>query len=262
MKSKKTAWARKYAAIRLKLKREIIRRKAAEKNLKEQGRDHKSLMANSQHLSRRILLAQENERKEISQRLHNQVAQILVGISLYLGVLKKDLSPGSHVFKSKMIRIQNLVEKLLGIVRQFSYDLRPAALDHLGLIPTLKTYVDKFTKRTGIPVVFNACSGAEELSNAKRTLLYRVAQEALSNVARHSQASFVEVDVQKNNENICLKIKDNGKPFFSDPDMAPKKGRRLGLPGMRERVEMANGRLTVEFLKDTGTEVDAEVPIS
>jgi len=263
MKIKKTASTQKYDEIWLKLKQEIIRRKAAEKSLKEQGRGHKSLMANSQHLSRRILLAQENERKEISQKLHNQVAQILVGISLYLGVLKNDMSPDSDTFKTKMIRIQKLVEKLLSIVRRFAHDLRPAALDHLGLIPTLTSYIEKFTKRTGIPVAFNASSGAEELSNAKRTLLYRVAQEALSNVARHSRASFVEVDIQKIKENnIVLTIKDNGKILFNDTVTPRKKGRRLGLPGIRERVEMVKGRLTVEFLKDIGTEVGAEVPIS
>jgi signal transduction histidine kinase len=139
--------------------------------------------------------------------------------------------------------------------------LRPTVLDDLGLIPALHTYMKTFTTETGIRVSLSAFAGLEQVNGEKRTVLYRVAQEALTNVARHAHASHVEVKIQKQADAICMRIKDNGKGFLARSDSHPKKDKRLGLLGMRERLDMVGGSLTVTSTPGKGTTVLAQLPI-
>jgi len=139
--------------------------------------------------------------------------------------------------------------------------LRPTLLDDLGLIPALHSYMNGFTKRTGILIRFKARQDVEKLNSVKRTVLYRVAQAALTNVAQHAQASHVNVDIQKNHRFIHMQIKDNGKSFQVERVLFAKKNKRLGLLGMRERVEMVGGIFRVESVKGTGTTIGAQVPV-
>ena len=188
------------------LKREIVRRKAIEAALKKSKQYASQLLAESlglqeqlRHLSRQILQAQEEERKRISRELHDDIAQVLTAISFHLAVLKKEAAPNGKGLKEKIAHTQRLVEKSVNIVHQFAGQLRPAALDDLGLIPALHSYVKDFAKRTGLSVHFTSFTRGrmEQLDSAKRTVLYRVAQEALINVARHAHASLVNVQHPK-----------------------------------------------------------------
>jgi signal transduction histidine kinase len=152
------------------------------------------------------------------------------------------------------------VEKSLQIVHQFARELRPASLDDLGLIPALHTYIKDFPKRRGRRIQFAAFAGVEAMDNDKRTVLYRVAQEALTNVAKHAQASVVRVAIIKAPAGVCLEIADNGKAFNVDRVVSGQGGQRLGLIGMRERVEMVGGRFSVVSGPGKGTTIRAEIP--
>ena len=131
-------------------------------------------------------------------------------------------------------------------------------LDDLGLIPALHSFMKHFRAETGIRVSLTAFAAVEQLDGDKRTVLYRVAQEALTNVARHAQASRAEVKLQKLDGAVCMTITDNGKCFQVERVLHAKKSKRLGLLGMRERVEMVGGKFTVESAPGKGTTIRAD----
>jgi signal transduction histidine kinase len=252
-------------------KKEIGRRQAAEKALKESKQHYSLLLEQSRHmaeqlrrLSRQILSAQEEERRRISRDLHDEVGQVLTGINLHLATLKKEATANTKDLKRKIARTQRLVEKSVSIVHQFAGQLRPAALDDLGLIPALRSYLKDFAKRTGLSIRFASftCGRMEQLDRARRTVLYRVAQEALVNVAKHAQASLVKVRVQQLHRVIRMDVNDNGKSFEVQRVLSAKRNKGLGLLGMRERVEMVGGRFAVESAPGKGTTIRAEIPFA
>jgi signal transduction histidine kinase len=211
-------------------------------------------------LYREILSAQENERNKISRELHDVIGQTLTGINIRLATLKKEAAASTKGLDRNIARTQRLVEHSVSIVHRFARQLRPAALDDLGLIPALHSFLKSFTERTGIRASLTAFATVERLDTAKRTVLYRVAQEALTNVARHAHASRVEVSIQKLSKSICMKINDDGKSFNVERVLHSNGGKRLGLLGMRERLEMVNGSFDVESAPGQGTTVIARIP--
>jgi signal transduction histidine kinase len=255
------------AASNLELKQEVLQRKTAEEALKKSERHYSKLLEQSnrlqgqlRRLSRQILSAQEDERKNISRELHDVIAQTLTGINVRLSALAKEAAINTKGLDRNIARTQRLVEKSVDIVHQFARELRPAVLDDLGLIPALHSFVKIFSKRTRILVHLKAFAEVEQLPIAKRTVLFRVAQEALTNVARHAQASRVEVSIQKLPDSVCMKIKDDGKSFQVDRVLHGKGSKRLGLLGMRERLEMVGGHFAVESAEGKGTTVIAQIP--
>jgi signal transduction histidine kinase len=135
-------------------------------------------------------------------------------------------------------------------------------LDDVGLIPALHTFMKSFRQETGIQVSLSAFAAVEQVNEVKRTVLYRVAQEALTNIARHAQASRAEVRIQKLDGAICMKIADNGKGFQKERVLHAKKNKRLGLVGMRERLEMVRGNFTIESAPGKGTTILAQIPLA
>jgi signal transduction histidine kinase len=205
-------------------------------------------------------LAQEDERKRISRELHDVIAQTLTGINVQLTALAKGAAINPKDLVRNIARTQQAVEKAVDIVHEFARELRPAVLDDLGLIPALHSFVKTFSQRTRVHVQLKAFAGVEQLDIAKRTVLFRVAQEALTNVARHAQAGRVEVSILKFADRIVLKIKDDGKSFQVKPVLHGKGSKRLGLLGMRERVEMIGGTFDVESAPGRGTTIQVEIP--
>jgi PAS domain S-box-containing protein len=253
------------------LKREMVQRKAVEAALEENEQYSRQLLAESlqlqkqlRHLSHQVLQAQEEERKRISRELHDEIGQVLTAINFHLATLKKEAAPNSKDLQRKITRTQRLVEKSVAIVHRFAGQLRPAALDDLGLIPALHSYMKDFAKRTGLAIRFTSFTlgKIEQLDSAKRTVLYRVAQEALVNVAKHAQASLVKVRIQKLHRVIRMDVKDNGKSFEVQRVWSTRRNKGLGLLGMRERVEMVGGRFAVESAPGKGTTVRAEIPFA
>ncbi len=252
------------AASNAKLKQEIIHRQAVEAALTKSEHHAQSLLKQSRLLQKKIrgmshqnLLALENQRKEISHELHDKISQVLIGINVRLAVFTRT----SGVDSQAMAPVRDLVEKSVRIVHDYARELRPAMLDQLGLIPTLSTYINEIPKRKGRQILFTATPDVEALDNDKRTVLYRVAQEALVNVTKHAQARNVGVTLRHARGGVCLEITDDGKAFDVDLLSSPQWSQRLGLTGMRERVEMVNGVFSIVSTPGKGTTIRAVIPV-
>jgi signal transduction histidine kinase len=257
------------AAANLRLKRETERRKSAEQSLRQGERHYAQLLAESRqmqeqlrHLSHQILMAQEEERKQISRELHDEIAQALAGINVYLATLKSEAALNTKGLDRKITRTQRLVEKSVDIVHRFARELRPTVLDDLGLIPALHSFMKGFTKRTHIKIHFTAFAEVEQLNGTKRTVLFRVAQEALNNIAKHANAGLVKVSLQKISGAVRMEINDDGKSFRVERVLLATRNKRLGLVGMRERVEMVGGSFHIESAPGKGTTVHAQIPFN
>ena len=255
------------AASNRKLEREIVRRQAGEKALKESEQQQRRLLEEARQmqdqlrlLSHKILQAQEEERKRISRELHDEIAQTLTGINLRLAALKAGAAVNANGFQNQITITQQFVEQSVEIVHRFARELRPSVLDDFGLIPALRAFVKTFSKQTRLPVHVRVFAGVEQVDGAKRTVLYRVAQEALTNVARHARATQMELHIEKLADAVRLKIKDNGRAFSVRRTLLAKKTNRLGLLGMRERVEMVGGSFGVESAPGHGTTILAQIP--
>jgi signal transduction histidine kinase len=249
------------------LEREIIQRQRVESSLRQSEQHNSRLLEQSRHmqeqlrlLSRQLLSAQEEERKMISRELHDQIAQTLTGINVRLASLKTESTLNSRSLRKKISSTQRLVEKSVDIVHRFARDLRPTALDDLGLIPALHSFMKSFSSRTGIRASMTAFAAVEKLDSTRRTVLFRVAQEALNNVARHAQATRVDVVIHKLQDCLCMKVQDDGKSFDVERTLRANGGQRLGLLGMRERLEMVGGSFTIESAPGKGTLVEARIP--
>jgi signal transduction histidine kinase len=251
------------------LQQEILQRKSAEASLRKSEQHYSRLLEQSRQmqeqlrrLSRQLLSAQEEERKKISRELHDEIAQTLTGINIRLASLKTEALVNTRGLQRKIASTQRLIEKSVDIVHQFARDLRPTVLDDLGLIPALHSFMKSFAKRTGVHAHLTAFAAVEKLDPAKRTALFRVAQEALTNVARHAQASRVEVSIQKLPGRVCMIIKDDGKSFQVQRVLHAKGNKHLGLLGMRERLEMIGGSLGIESAPGKGTTIRAQIPLT
>jgi len=257
------------AATNRQLEAEISRRQAVESDLKKSERRTRQLLEQSRKLqkkmrrfSHQILLVQEKQRKQISHALHDDISQLLVGINVHLAVFAKTAARNPPGIRRAIAPMRRLVEQSLRIVHRFARELRPASLDDLGLIPALRSYLEDFPKRKGQQIHFTASAGVEALDNDKRTVLYRVAQEALTNVDKHAHARVVQVTILTIPGGACLEVTDDGKAFDVGRLSSAEWSNHLGLHGMRERVEMVGGRFSVVSARGQGTTIRAEVPFA
>ena len=251
------------------LKTEVFQRKVAEQSLVKSKHRYELLLEQShqmqeqlRHLSHQILIAQEDERKEISRELHDEIAQTLAGINIHLASLNLEAAINAKGLSKKITNTQRLVERSVKIVHRFARELRPTVLDDLGLIPALHSYMKDFTKRTGIHIKLTAFSGVERLTNTKRTVIFRVTQAALINVSQHAQATNVNVSIKKLLSTVCLQIHDDGKSFKVESVLSSRRIKYLGLISMRERVKMVGGSFSIESSPGKGTTIQACMPFS
>ncbi len=249
------------------LKQEIIKRQEAEEALLESERQKAALLIQSRRmeqelrqLSRQILVAQEDERKKISREVHDQIAQMLAGINVHLCALKNASSLNGVEIDRRLRNTQRMVEKSVDVVHRFARELRPPALDDLGLIPALQTYFKSFSQRTGIPIRLTIFSGIEALDSERCTVLYRVAQAALTNISQHAKASRIVVKVLQHDEAVDMRVQDDGKGFDAEGILDARVSKRLGLLGMRERVEMVGGKFSVTSSPGSGTTIGVLLP--
>lgn len=251
------------------LNREIDRRHKVELALRESDGEKARLLDRSvvlqeqlRRLSRGILHAQEAERKRISRELHDVVGQAAVGINLHLEMVSRESAGKSKVRRNRIAQTRRLLATLVDVVHQFSRELRPAALDDLGLVPALKSYTNEFSRTTGIDVALTSVASAERLTNDQSTVLYRVAQEALTNVAKHARATRVELSIGERHGLVSMDIADDGTAFEVDRALSPALRGCLGLIGMRERVEMVGGSFSIDSAPGKGTCISVRVPLA
>ncbi len=248
------------AVTQREMRREIAKRKTGERRLVRGAQHYRMLVAQSRRLAHQVQSAQEEERKEISRELHDEVAQILAGINVQLAALKEAAAINDRSLRQRIAQTQRLVEQSVEAVHRYARELRPALLDDLGLIPALRSYIKNLPGRGRLRIRFMSFPGVEALSNAGRTVLYRVTLEALTNVVRHAHARRATVVIQEIPDAVRLEVHDDGRSFPVDRLLASGANKRLGLIGMRERVEMVGGNFTIESAPGRGTTVRAEVP--
>jgi two-component system, NarL family, sensor histidine kinase UhpB len=202
---------------------------------------------------RRALAAQEAERLRIARGLHDEVGQILTGVLLQLGSLA---DAGAAQRESDLEEAKHATRQALEEVRRIAHELRPATLEHLGLLSALTELTTKFADLSGIVIDRRFDPDLPPLSPETELAIYRVAQESLTNVARHAEATRVEVSLERGMESVVLRVLDDGRGFDAD---APPNGHG-GLRGMRERAVLIGGALAIKEAHTGGVEVRLEVP--
>jgi signal transduction histidine kinase len=221
--------------------------------------DSRLMQAQLRNLTRQLLNAQEEERKKISRELHDSIAQILAGINVHLVTLNREASLNNGGIKKRIANTQRLVQQSLEAVHRFARELRPKLLDDLGLIPALRSFLKTFLQRTGIHTEITFFTRVNQLDIVTRTVLYRVAQEALTNVGKHAKATGVKIILQELPGTIRMSVHDDGKSF--DWENVWRNGKkRLGLLSMRERAEMLGGHFQIDSAPGRGTTITVEVP--
>jgi len=213
-------------------------------------------------LTRGLLTVQEEERKRISRELHDVVSQALTAINLRLATLDIQTTGDAEEMHRKIALTQVLVEKSVATVHRFARDLRPSALNDLGLIPALAAFIKGYEAESGVVVEFRAAAGVEEQRDVIRDALFRVIQEALTNVTRHAKASLVRLLIRQTAKETVVTIADNGCGFAVQEVAVVAGACRLGLLGMKERVEMVGGEFSVKSEPGKGTVVRVTVPLS
>jgi two-component system, NarL family, sensor histidine kinase UhpB len=210
--------------------------------------------AEQRRSGRLVLNAQEEERRRLARDLHDEVNQALTAILLRLQALSQAAPPD---LSEELGEVKKLVNQAMAELLQLARQLRPTALDDHGLLPALATHVRRFAAQTGIEADLRTAGEASSLAPDQEIAIYRVAQEALANVARHADASRVEVDLDADAGGLELRVRDDGRGF--DARGSDRSG-GLGLDGMAERARLVGGELTIDSRPGAGTELVMKVP--
>jgi PAS domain S-box-containing protein len=219
---------------------------------------HRELLA---RLSSRILTAQEEERQHLSRELHDGIGQSLSALKLGLEMIPRDAAGLPAAVQTDLQRTLEIVKETISELRRIALDLRPSMLDDLGLIPTLKWLAQRFQEQTGIVVRLDARGKIPRLSAEQEVNLYRIVQEALSNVVKHAEADRVTIRVRSTVAAVHLLVGDHGRGF--QPDRAPGEAGHtgLGLVGIEERVNLMDGRFRFRSRPDKGTLLAVQIPL-
>ncbi|MGA2244087.1 MAG: PAS domain S-box protein [Verrucomicrobiota bacterium] len=216
-----------------------------------------------QLVQRHLAEAQETERGRISRELHDRLGQDLTALKVGLQNLRRQGSFSAPPERD-IHKLEKMAEGLIGHLHRLAWELRPSVLDDLGLELALQRYTDEWSQNTGIPVDLHigANSVNHRLPHEFETVLYRITQEALTNVARHTQAHRVSVLLERRPGYVSLIVEDDGQGFDAQELLkAPASRHKLGLLGMQERAKLAGGTLTIESAAEVGTAVIARLPI-
>jgi len=203
---------------------------------------------------RRVVAAQELERRRLARELHDETGQALTSILLGLKPLEDALEKPEN--RSSAAELRKLVVATLQDVRRLAVELRPKVLDDFGLVAALERLSESFSEQTGISIDFESALGAERLPAEVETALYRIVQESLTNVVKHARAQNVSILLTRRDSSVTAVVEDDGRGFDS-----AESGDGFGLEGMRERVALIDGRLQVESSEGSGTTLVAEVPL-
>jgi two-component system, NarL family, sensor histidine kinase UhpB len=202
---------------------------------------------------RLVLRAQEEERRRLARDLHDEVNQALTAILLRLEALSHSAPPD---LEEELVELKRLVNQAMNELLQLARQLRPTALDDHGLLPAMASQVRRFAAQTGIKADLNTAGESSKLQPDEEIAIYRIAQEALANIARHADAQSVEVDLRaENGGGVQLTVRDDGRGFETG---RPTGG--LGLGGMAERARLVGGELTIESRPGAGTQLCLRVP--
>jgi signal transduction histidine kinase len=209
-----------------------------------------------EQLSARLVDAQEMERRTISRELHDQVGQTLNALLVEAANLAKRIETDDAVSLRYLDNIRKFADSSVNSIRDIALLLRPSMLDDLGLMPALEWQAREVSRRSGVKIAVTAENVSDSLPDEMRTCIYRVVQEALQNVSRHSRAKSAVVTVRQDDSSLFLSVEDDGSGFD------PEKTRGLGMLGMEERVRQLGGQFEVQSAPGRGTVLKVKLPIA
>jgi two-component system sensor histidine kinase DegS len=217
---------------------------------------------NRQLLGLKIILAQEEERKRIAREIHDGMAQTMANIVLRTEIAERMLVKEEYVaVKEELVDLKAQMRGGLEEVRKMIFNLRPMALDDLGLVPTLRKFVQDFEEKAKIRTTFDVKGRETRLPSGMEVAIFRLVQEAFSNVLKHSQATFVAVEASFLKDEVKLLIVDNGVGFnVEQMETQLVSENHFGLLGMRERLELLEGRMELQSERDSGTKITMYIP--
>jgi two-component system sensor histidine kinase DegS len=209
----------------------------------------------------RVVEAQEAERQRLSRQIHDGPAQALSNFILQSEIAMRLFEVDPERAKAELASLKSAATTTFQKVRDFIFDLRPMMLDDLGLVPTLKRYVDAFKEKSGIQTTLTVTGTDRRLDSVREVMIFRGLQELLGNVRNHAQASQVRITFDMDDNRARTVVEDNGKGFEVETAfLGPQK--TIGLSSLKERMELLGGRLEVESQPGQGTRVVIEVPVS
>jgi PAS domain S-box-containing protein len=235
--------------------RDITERRKAEEALKNSRRQLRALSA-------RLQSAREEERANVAREIHDELGQMLTALKLNLDWLERKIEEREHdrslnPLLDRVVECGEMIESAIHTMQRIATDLRPGVLDHLGLAAALREEAHRFQKRSGVACEVHLPTDRVGLPREAATAIFRIFQEALTNVARHAQATAVRVTLETNGQWVTLSIEDNGRGIRPD-DVADS--RSLGLLGMRERAAVLGGEVAVEPVTPHGSRVTLRLP--
>lgn len=208
-----------------------------------------------------IINAQEQERKRIARELHDETSQVLTSLLISLAILEESIT--TQEARERIADTRKLAHQTLRAIRNLSIDLRPSALDDLGLLPALRWYVKEYQKKCSIDVEFVAPGFKERLPAEMETALYRIVQEALTNTARHANAHKVLITIKEDDNAVYATIADDGHGFDVETLLkTADQERGLGLAGMSERALLLGGSLNINASPGHGTTIEVRIPLN
>ena len=211
-----------------------------------------------QSLGLKIILAQEEERRRVAREIHDGPAQSMANLVLRTEICEKIIESNPEEVKEELRELKTMVRGSLQEIRKIIFDLRPMALDDLGLIATLKRFVDDFREKNSLNIDFSSSGDMEKGNKDLEIAVFRIIQEALNNVVKHADATEVVVILTIESEYIFVTVRDNGRGF--NPAKKHPDG-SYGLMGIKERVGLLEGDLTINSAIGKGTEISVKVPI-
>lgn len=219
---------------------------------------------NRQLLGLKIILAQEDERKRIAREIHDGPAQSLANIVLRTEIVERMLMKEEYpLVQTELTDLKDQVRNGIEEIRKIIFNLRPMALDDLGLIPTLRKLTQDFEEKNKIHTIFEVFGKELRLNSSMEAAIYRLVQEALSNVTKHAEATRVTIGLAFQQDKLRLSMKDNGKGFRNNPNHSSTDDRtHYGLIGMYERVELIEGTIDIQSEVGRGTEINIVIPLT
>jgi signal transduction histidine kinase len=239
----------------------ILRVSRLERKAEQQHRATEQAEAELRRLSRKLVVAQEEERRSLARELHDEVGQTITALRVELGNIEKLRTGPEDSFHRHVEEAKDLAAQTLRSVRSIATGLRPSVLDDLGVAPALEWQAREFTRRTGTPVEVVIDGLPDHLPEEHRTCLYRVVQEALTNCARHAEARHIRLALHTEGERLSLTVQDDGKGFAAPAKAHFPYSGGLGLIGIEERVKDLGGVLAIRSQAGKGTVLKVTVPV-
>ena len=229
--------------------------------VKNASREIAQERAKLEHLTLKLIVSQEEERRKISRELHDEAGQLMSTLKINLEMIGKNLPTPSQTISSLIQKSTELVDQTSCEIKRICTNLHPSVLDSLGLRAALSSYIDGFQNSYGIRAEFNSCELEERLPLEIEQVIYRVVQESLNNIAKHARAPQLSVNLIDTPSSIITTVEDNGVGFDVKTTLSSQEvNRGLGLLGIKERVSLVRGKVTIKSASGRGTVIRLEIP--